>query len=102
MTSEPTEQTWRDALSAMLDGEEPGVPVAAVAAHLTTCPDCSDWLDNATNLNRGLRTLPVIQPDLGERLVNHMDVHLCACRTGGPCLCIDCQCGPTCTCQPRS
>lgn len=99
MTSEPTEQTWRDALSAMLDGEEPGVPVAAVASHLTNCPDCSDWLDHATALSRGLRTLPVIQPDLGERLVNRMDVHLCACRTGGKCLCNDCQCGPTCTCH---
>lgn len=99
MTSEPTEQAWRAALSAMLDGEEPGLPVAEVAAHLTHCPACSEWLDEAAALNRGLRTLPVIQPDLGERLVNQVDVHLCACRTGGQCLCNDCQCGADCTCH---
>ncbi|MCW5952463.1 MAG: zf-HC2 domain-containing protein, partial [Propionibacteriaceae bacterium] len=100
MMPEPTEETWRLALSAMLDGEEPGVPVATVAAHLTGCRECSDWLDHATALNRGLRTLPVIGADLGERLVNGVDVHLCACRTGGACLCGDCQCGPSCTCHP--
>jgi len=24
---------------------------------------------------------------------------VCGCRTGGPCLCGDCQCGPHCTCH---
>lgn len=99
MTSEPSDQAWRTALSAMLDGEEPELPVAGIAAHLANCSECSDWLDHATALNRGLRALPVIQPDLGERLVNGVDVHLCACRTGGRCLCGDCQCGPACTCH---
>lgn len=99
MMSGPSEQGWRAALSAMLDGEEPQLPVAEVAAHLAGCPDCSDWLDRATVLNRGLRVLPVIEPDLGERLVNRLDVHLCACRTGGECLCNDCQCGADCTCH---
>lgn len=99
MTSEPTEFQWRTALSAMLDGEEPQLPVPSIAAHLTGCPDCSAWLDQVTTLNRNLRTLPVLEPELGERLVNSVDVHLCACRTGGECLCNDCQCGPHCTCH---
>jgi predicted anti-sigma-YlaC factor YlaD len=83
----------------MLDGEEPALPVVDIAAHLTGCADCSAWLDQATLLNRSLRTLPVLEPELGERLVNTVDVHLCACRTGGACLCSDCQCGPHCTCH---
>ena len=99
MESVVGEQQWRDALSAMLDGEEPLLPIPAIAAHLTGCPDCSAWLDQATAVNRGLRMLPVIEPDLGERLVNGVDVHLCACRSGGDCLCGDCQCGPYCTCH---
>lgn len=99
MVSEPTEADWRAALSAMLDGEEPGLPIAAVATHVSHCRNCSDWLDHATAVNRGLRTLPIIQPDLGERLVNRVDVQLCACRSGGDCLCGDCQCGPHCTCR---
>ena len=74
---------WRAALSAMLDGEEPELPVASVAAHLTGCPDCSAWLDQAAAVNRGLRLLPVIDPELGERLVNGVDVQLCACRAAG-------------------
>ncbi|MEA4944670.1 MAG: zf-HC2 domain-containing protein [Propionicimonas sp.] len=96
---ELAEQTWRAALSAMLDGEEPDLPVASIAAHLTSCADCSAWLDQAAALNRGLRTLPVLEPDLGERLVNGVDVQLCGCRTGGECLCGDCQCGPHCSCH---
>lgn len=99
MEQRVAESAWRVALSAMLDGEEPELPVASVAAHLTGCPDCSAWLDQAAAVNRGLRLLPVIDPELGERLVNGVDVQLCACRTGGECLCGDCQCGPDCTCR---
>ena len=99
MASEPTEQDWRAALSAMLDGEEPPLPVPGIAAHLTSCPDCSAWLDRATTVNRSRRTLPVLDPELGGRLVTSFAVHLCACRTGGECLCGDCQCGPDCTCR---
>ena len=94
MESMAAEDRWRAALSAMLDGEEPAVSVSAIAGHLSGCPECSAWLDQAAAVNRGIRTLPVIQPDLGERVVNAVDVHLCACRTGGLCLCADSQCGP--------
>ena len=93
------EEGWRAALSALLDGEEPPVPVAAIMAHLAACPACSGWLDGATTVNRGLRTLPLLESVLGERVVNSVDVHLCGCRTGRECLCTDCRCGPHCTCH---
>lgn len=99
MQSSATDAAWRAALSALLDGEEPPLPVADIAAHLQRCASCSDWLDRTTVLNAGLRALPVIQPELGERMVNAVDVHLCGCRTGGDCHCGDCQCGPGCTCH---
>jgi len=93
------EESWRAALSALLDGEEPPFGMAAIMGHLAACRSCSNWLDDATAVNRGLRTLPLLESALGERVVNSVDVHLCDCRTGGECLCADCQCGPRCTCH---
>lgn len=93
------EERWRSALSALLDGEEPPIEVAAIMTHLAACPACSTWLDQATAVNRDLRTLRVLDGVLGERVVNSVDVHLCGCRTGAECLCNDCQCGPHCTCH---
>ena len=97
--AERAEDTWRAALSALLDGEEPPIPVGDLMQHLAECAPCSAWLDQATVVNNGLRNLPMIQPALGESVVNSVDVSLCACRTGGDCLCSDCQCGPGCTCH---
>lgn len=96
---EPHPTQWQTALSAMLDGEDPDVEVAIVLDHLGGCDACSQWLEDATSLRRNLQLLPVVERDLGERLVNDVDVRLCACRTGGRCLCGDCQCGPACTCH---
>lgn len=45
-------------MSALLDGEEPAVPVDALMEHLSQCPKCSAWLDHATVVNAGLRSLP--------------------------------------------
>ena len=42
------EESWRAALSALLDGEEPPLPMAAIMHHLATCGPCSDWLEQAT------------------------------------------------------
>jgi len=97
--AEPEEETWRAALSALLDGEEPPVAVGDLMRHLSGCASCSAWLDHATAVNTGLRQLPMIQPVLGASVVNRVDVALCACRSGEPCLCSDCQCGPGCTCH---
>lgn len=93
------EQTWRTALSALFDGEEPTVAVDDLLEHLSECAACSAWLDDAARVNDGVRRLPVLQPALGESVVNQVDVTLCGCRTGDPCVCADCQCGPHCTCH---
>ncbi len=99
---DPAEDTWRAALSALLDGEDPPIAVADLMQHLSECVSCSAWLNQATVVNAGLKRLPMIQPALGESVVNVVDVTLCACRTGGDCLCSDCRCGPGCTChRPR-
>ncbi len=99
LTAVVDEEGWRSVLSSLLDGEEPPVPMAAVMAHLAACAACSGWLEDATAVNRGLRTLPLLESVLGERVVNSVDVHLCGCRTGEECHCNDCQCGPHCTCN---
>lgn len=94
-----THRQCREALSALLDGEDAPLGLREPMAHLSTCPDCSAWLETATRVNAGVRSLPVLTPELGERVVDEIDVHLCACRTGGACRCGHCQCGPGCTCQ---
>lgn len=87
----------------MLDGEEPDLPIGSLVQHLSECAECWTWLDRATAATRGIRSLPVIQPTLGETVVNRVDVTLCACGKGGDCLCTDCHCGPGCTChQPTT
>ncbi|HEY8523655.1 MAG TPA: zf-HC2 domain-containing protein [Acidimicrobiales bacterium] len=40
----------REAVSARLDGERPGVPPARVEAHLATCADCRAWARAAASL----------------------------------------------------
>ena len=39
------------------------------------------------------------KPRLGERIIDVIDVRLCACASGGACLCHNCECGPSCTCH---
>lgn len=92
-------QEYRAALSALLDGEDNPLADADVLAHLSTCPDCSAWVDALTTVNAGVRNLPVLKPELGELVVDRVDVHLCACASGGACRCGNCQCGAGCTCQ---
>jgi predicted anti-sigma-YlaC factor YlaD len=41
---------FREAVSARLDGEDPGVPAGRVDAHLATCPECRDWAVAAGSL----------------------------------------------------
>lgn len=42
--------TWREAISAILDGEDPGLDPAAVESHLRSCAGCSTFRDGATAL----------------------------------------------------
>jgi len=73
--------------------------IPSAASNWAASSDRCTIFDHATIVNTGIRSLPLIQPALGESVVNRVDVKLCACRTGGACLCTDCQCGPGCTCH---
>ena len=45
----------RVALSAALDGEDPGVPADVVRAHLDGCADCRAWQERQHALTRQAR-----------------------------------------------
>ena len=47
--------TYREALSARLDGEPPGLPEQEVDEHLAGCPACRDWLESAAEVTRRAR-----------------------------------------------
>lgn len=53
-----------EALSARIDGEEPGVPDSRIDAHLAGCPACAAWRDRAEQVTRVARLQPVRVPDL--------------------------------------
>jgi predicted anti-sigma-YlaC factor YlaD len=60
----------REAISALVDGEDPGVLLAAVDAHVDRCPGCRAWHDGVTALARRTRVAPAdAVPDLTERIV---------------------------------
>jgi predicted anti-sigma-YlaC factor YlaD len=46
---------FREALSARLDGEPPGLPEADLEAHLAGCPACRDWQEAAAEVTRRAR-----------------------------------------------
>jgi predicted anti-sigma-YlaC factor YlaD len=53
------------AISARLDGEDPGLDEATVYAHLATCADCRAFAHRADTLHRRVRLAPApVVPDL--------------------------------------
>lgn len=40
---------FREAISARIDGEDPGLPTGEIDAHLAECPDCRAWADAAAS-----------------------------------------------------
>jgi len=57
----------REAISARIDGEDPGVPDDAIAAHLAGCAACQDWQRRAHVLTRRTRLGgAVLERDLTE------------------------------------
>jgi predicted anti-sigma-YlaC factor YlaD len=46
---------YRDAISAELDGEEPGLTVEELSHHLSTCTSCTAFADGARTLHRVTR-----------------------------------------------
>lgn len=53
----------REALSAELDGEDPGIPAAVTRRHLAACGACRGWHTQVVRLTRRARVTPV--PDAG-------------------------------------
>ena len=66
----------REALSAMLDGEDPGAGPAVVRAHVDGCPDCARWYERADQLGRQLRIAPAPEPgpDVAEAVLGQVEL----------------------------
>lgn len=63
----------REALSATLDGEDPGVEAAVVDAHLASCAACTAWREEARRLDRlaQIAPVPAHDPGLPHRVLVH-------------------------------
>ncbi len=46
---------FREAVSARLDGEPPGMPASELDRHLEQCPGCAAWADDAAAVTRRAR-----------------------------------------------
>lgn len=56
---------YREAVSARLDGESPGLPAGELDAHLGACPGCAAWARQAELVTRRARLAPApAVPDL--------------------------------------
>jgi len=65
--------TAREALSAVLDGEDPGVDPVALDEHVARCPACLAWHDEAAAVTRLARVEPALPaPDLADRVLDHL------------------------------
>lgn len=63
-------ESWREILSAQLDGEETAEERGAVQAHLDGCADCRAWHEVAAMVTRRARTRVVSAvPDLTESIL---------------------------------
>lgn len=63
----------REALSATLDGEDPGVESALLDAHLAGCAACTAWYEKAARVDRLSRIAPVAAPEVAvEDLVTRV------------------------------
>jgi predicted anti-sigma-YlaC factor YlaD len=61
---------WTDAVSAMADGEDPGIDPRLVDAHLARCASCRSFRADVEAMRRPLRVGPApAVPDLSRRVV---------------------------------
>ncbi|GHF29595.1 hypothetical protein GCM10017786_74490 [Amycolatopsis deserti] len=64
--------TAREAISATLDGEDPGVDPAALDEHVAHCAACLTWQDEAAAVTRLVRLEPAAAaPDVAGRVLDH-------------------------------
>ena len=59
----------RVAISALIDGEEPGTSADDVRTHVAGCRACQDWQHSAEEVTRTMRVQPVAVPDLTAQVL---------------------------------
>lgn len=65
----------RLSISANLDGEDPSLPPAVVAAHVSGCPGCRSWSVEASGLHRSVRVQAApVEPDRTEAILAALPV----------------------------
>jgi predicted anti-sigma-YlaC factor YlaD len=64
-------QSIREAISAELDGEAPGLPPQVVEAHLRSCASCRAFARQAADVQLALQSAPMPAPDLTTRILAH-------------------------------
>lgn len=74
--------SFREAFSARLDGEDPGVPGAEVDAHLAGCVDCQAWVEGADALAGIVRHAPRDHVALDPALLAALTAPVGGERTG--------------------
>lgn len=62
-------EQWQDAVSARLDGEDPGFPVGALDAHLATCARCRNFAARIDPLDRLVHTSAHDVPDRSADII---------------------------------
>jgi predicted anti-sigma-YlaC factor YlaD len=63
----------REAISAILDDEDPGLPVAAVDGHVAGCAECTAWRDSAAAVTRMTRLESAVAvPDLTAAVLDRV------------------------------
>lgn len=66
----------REAISARLDGEDPGVETTVVDTHVASCPGCRAFVEGTAALHRSLRLAPAPPvPDLTPRVLAAIGSH---------------------------
>lgn len=63
---------YREALSARLDGEPPGLPSEELDDHLARCAGCRLFETRVAALNRAVRLAPAEVPDLGDAIAERL------------------------------
>ncbi|HEX7094978.1 MAG TPA: zf-HC2 domain-containing protein [Acidimicrobiales bacterium] len=62
-------ERWVEAISAIVDGEDPGIDPRLVDAHVARCPSCRTFRDDIEAMRRAARLTPApVMPNLSRRV----------------------------------
>jgi len=74
----------REAISARIDGEDPGLPGNVIEAHLASCAECRDWQQRAHEVTRRARLGgPFLERDLTAQVLAAVGPALAGRRPAG-------------------